>query len=106
MTEMAETGRLRTLAIDHIRVGRWADLVALEPDLTNAEIRAHLRFDRNATVEGTIRLEGATIHGMLALNGQTWAGRRSRRAWTSATRPPRCWPTIRRVGRRASRSPA
>ena len=33
MTEMAETGRLRTLAIDHIRAGRWADLVALEPDL-------------------------------------------------------------------------
>ena len=39
-------------------------------DLTNAEIRAHLRLDRNAAVEGTIRLEGATIHGMLALNGQ------------------------------------
>jgi hypothetical protein len=39
-------------------------------DLTNAEIRAHLRFDRDAAVEGTIRLEGATIHGMLALNGQ------------------------------------
>ncbi len=26
-------GRLRTLAIDHIREERWADLVALEPDL-------------------------------------------------------------------------
>ena len=26
-------GRLRTLAIDHIRAERWADLVALEPDL-------------------------------------------------------------------------
>ena len=39
-------------------------------DLTNAEIRAHLRLDRDAAVEGTIRLEGATIHGMLALNGQ------------------------------------
>ncbi len=26
-------GRLRTLAIDHIRAGRWAELVALEPDL-------------------------------------------------------------------------
>jgi hypothetical protein len=39
-------------------------------DLTNAEIRAHLRLDYDATVEGTIRLEGATIHGMLALNGR------------------------------------
>ncbi|HEY6297529.1 MAG TPA: hypothetical protein VIX15_17875 [Streptosporangiaceae bacterium] len=39
-------------------------------DLTNAEIRAHLRLDRDAAVEGTIRLEGATTHGMLALNGQ------------------------------------
>jgi hypothetical protein len=39
-------------------------------DLTNAEIRAHLRFDHHAAVEGTIRLEGATIHGMLALNGR------------------------------------
>jgi hypothetical protein len=26
-------GRLRTLAIDHIRAGRYADLIALEPDL-------------------------------------------------------------------------
>jgi len=39
-------------------------------DLTNSEIRAHLRLERDATVEGTIRLEGAVIHGMLALNGQ------------------------------------
>jgi hypothetical protein len=39
-------------------------------DLTNAEIRAHLRLERDAVVEGTIRLEGAVIHGMLALNGQ------------------------------------
>jgi hypothetical protein len=39
-------------------------------DLTNSEIRAHLRLEHGATVAGTIRLEGAVIHGMLALNGQ------------------------------------
>ena len=39
-------------------------------DLTNSEIRAHVRLEHDATVEGTIRLEGAAIHGMLALNGQ------------------------------------
>jgi hypothetical protein len=39
-------------------------------DLTNSEIRAHLRLEHEATVEGTIRLEGAAIHGMLALNGR------------------------------------
>jgi hypothetical protein len=39
-------------------------------DLTNSEIRAHLRLEHDATVEGTIRLEGAAIHGMLALNGR------------------------------------
>ena len=38
-------------------------------DLTNSEIRAHLRLEHDATVEGTIRLEGAAIHGMLAVNG-------------------------------------
>ena len=26
-------GRLRTLATDHARAGRWADVLALEPDL-------------------------------------------------------------------------
>ncbi len=39
-------------------------------DLTNSEIRADLRLDPDATVEGTIRLAGAVIHGMLALRGQ------------------------------------
>jgi hypothetical protein len=39
-------------------------------DLTNGEIRAHLRLEHGATVEGTIRLEGTAIHGMLALNGR------------------------------------
>jgi hypothetical protein len=39
-------------------------------DMTNSQINAHLRLEQDATVEGTIRLEGATIHGMLALNGK------------------------------------
>lgn len=39
-------------------------------DLTNAEIRALLRLDENAVIEGTIRLAGAVIHGTLALHGQ------------------------------------
>ena len=39
-------------------------------DLTNAEVRALVRLDPDATVEGTIRLAGAVIHGTLALHGQ------------------------------------
>jgi hypothetical protein len=39
-------------------------------NLTNAEIRALLRLDENAAIEGTIRLAGAVIHGTLALHGQ------------------------------------
>jgi hypothetical protein len=39
-------------------------------DLTNAEIRALLRLDQNAVVEGTTRLAGATIRGTLALHGR------------------------------------
>ncbi len=39
-------------------------------NLTNSEIRADLRLDRDAVVEGTIRLAGAVIHGTLALRGQ------------------------------------
>jgi uncharacterized protein YjbI with pentapeptide repeats len=39
-------------------------------DLTNAEIRALLRLDEGAAVEGTIRLAGAVIHGTLALHGE------------------------------------
>lgn len=39
-------------------------------DLTNAEIRGLLRLDESATVEGTIRLAGAVIHGTLALHGK------------------------------------
>ena len=39
-------------------------------DLTNAEIRAYLRLEKSVVIEGTVRLEGAGIHGTLALNGQ------------------------------------
>jgi hypothetical protein len=39
-------------------------------DLTNAQIRAMLRVDQNAVVEGTMRLTGAVIHGTLGLHGQ------------------------------------
>lgn len=39
-------------------------------DLTNAEIRAFLRLDKDAVIEGTLRLAGAVSHGTLALHGQ------------------------------------
>jgi hypothetical protein len=39
-------------------------------DLTNAEIRALLRLDKDAGVEGTVRLAGTVIHGTLALHGR------------------------------------
>jgi hypothetical protein len=39
-------------------------------DLTNAEIRAFLRLDKDADIEGTMRLAGAVIHGTLALHGR------------------------------------
>jgi hypothetical protein len=38
-------------------------------DLTNAEIRAFLRLDKDAEIEGTVRLAGAVSHGTLALHG-------------------------------------
>jgi len=38
-------------------------------DLTNAEIRAFLRLDADAEIEGTLRLAGAVSHGTLALHG-------------------------------------
>jgi hypothetical protein len=38
-------------------------------DLTNAQLRALLRLDDQASVEGTVRLAGAVIHGTLALHG-------------------------------------
>lgn len=39
-------------------------------DLTNSQIRALLRLDESASVEGIMRLSGATIHGTLALHGE------------------------------------
>jgi hypothetical protein len=39
-------------------------------DLTGTEVRALLRLDETAAVEGTIRLAGAVIRGTLALHGQ------------------------------------
>ena len=39
-------------------------------DLTNSQIRALLRLDRNASVEGSMRLAGAVVHGTLALHGE------------------------------------
>jgi hypothetical protein len=39
-------------------------------DLTNAEIRAFLRLDKDAVMTGTLRLAGAVIHGALALHGR------------------------------------
>ena len=55
-------------------------------DLTDGEIRAHVRLEHDATVEGTIRLEGAAIHGMLALNGQM--SKPEHRSWSAAARQP------------------
>lgn len=39
-------------------------------DLTNAEIRSLIRLDEDATVEGTVRLSGAVVHGTLAVHGR------------------------------------
>jgi hypothetical protein len=39
-------------------------------ELTNAEIRASFRLEEGVSVEGTIRMAGAVIHGTLALQGQ------------------------------------
>jgi hypothetical protein len=47
---------------------RAPDGIAL--DLTNARIRALLRLDEWAAVEGTIRMPGAVIRGRLALHGE------------------------------------
>jgi hypothetical protein len=38
-------------------------------DLTNAELRSSLLFNRGAMVEGTVRLTGARIHGKLTMQG-------------------------------------
>ncbi len=47
---------------------RAPDGIAL--DLSAAQIRALLRLDERAAVEGTIRMPGATIGGRLALHGE------------------------------------
>jgi len=69
------TGRIDMTMGEMSSVSIGADCVLSAPDrtaldLTNTEIRADLRLERNAVVEGTIRLEGAVIHGMLALTGR------------------------------------
>jgi hypothetical protein len=39
-------------------------------NLTNTAIRSLLRLDEDTTVEGTIRLAGAVVHGTLAVHGE------------------------------------
>jgi len=68
-------GRIDLSLGDMSSVSIGADCVLRAPhrtalDLTNAEIRAFVRLDPNATVEGTVKLAGAVIHGTLALHGQ------------------------------------
>jgi hypothetical protein len=46
-------------------------------DLTNAEIRSLLRFDRDAVTESTVRLAGTVIHGTLELHGEMSGPERS-----------------------------
>src|ERR1700722_6904022 len=60
-------------AVSNVSVGAGCVLRApgrTALDLTNSEIRADLRLDQDAVVEGTVRLAGAVIHGTLALRGQ------------------------------------
>lgn len=61
-------GDMSSLSIGENCVLRAPGRTAL--DLTNSEIHALLRLDANASVEGTVRLAGAVIHGTLALHGQ------------------------------------
>ena len=83
------TGRIDMSMSDVSSVSIGADCVLRAPgrtalDLTNAQIRALLRLDERAAVEGTIRMAGAVIRGMLALHGELSqpgarvAGRRQR----------------------------
>jgi hypothetical protein len=39
-------------------------------ELTNSEVRGSITMAAGATVQGTIRLEGAAVHGTLALHGE------------------------------------
>ena len=67
-------GDMSSVSIGANCVLRAAGRTAL--DLTNAQIRALLRLDENAAIEGTIQLAGAVIHGRLALHGQITAPER------------------------------
>ena len=69
------TGTIDMAMADVSSVSIGANCVLSAPghtalDLTNAEIRSLLRVDKDAVVEGTLRLAGAVIHGTLALHGQ------------------------------------
>lgn len=58
---------VRTVSIGPRCILRAAGGAAL--NLTNAQIRALLRLDKDASVEGHMRLAGAVIRGTLALHG-------------------------------------
>ncbi len=69
------TGRIDMSMSDVSSVSIGAGCILRAPgrtavDLTNAQIRALLRLDERAAVEGTIRLAGAIIRGRLALHGE------------------------------------
>jgi hypothetical protein len=61
-------GDMSSLTVDKDCTLRAPGRTAL--DLTNANIRALLRLDENAAIEGSIGLVGAVIHGTLALHGK------------------------------------
>jgi hypothetical protein len=68
-------GRIDMTTADVSSLSIGADCALRAPgrtalELTNAEIRAGLRLERGASVEGTIRLAGSVIHGNLALEGE------------------------------------
>jgi hypothetical protein len=69
------TGRIDMSMSEVSSVSIGAECVLRAPDgialdLGAAQIRALLRLDERATVEGTIRMPGATIRGRLALHGE------------------------------------
>lgn len=69
------TGRVDMSMSDVSSVSIGPDCILRAPgrtalDLTNAQIRALLRLDQRAAVEGTIRMAGAVIRGRLALHGE------------------------------------
>ena len=68
-------GRIDLTMADVSSVSIGGDCVLRAPgrtalEMTNAEIRANFRLEEGASVEGTIRLAGAVIHGTLALQGE------------------------------------